>query len=261
MYLWKYWRESRISFAVGLVLVGLLFWGLLKMRVGYPEPATDYSQNGVALNTANSIPSQIFLVNFTILTLPLGFLALRFGSFGVGRDLGEGSGSFLFSRPRSHAFFVWSDWTYGIAQLLLLVLAANAVLAFGYHRLAPDSGPVLIAGEPVSLATIFVLHCVFGALFVGLIYGLTYFTSVLVKSRGVLLSLGIIVGYVIGKSIAKHYWPEITLPDFTLPVFSMSESGIAGFVPHLGLEIILRSALVMAFPIAAQILVQTRDID
>jgi len=261
MYLWKYWRESRITFAVGLALVGLLLWGMLKMHVGYPGPATAYSENGVALNTAQSIPPQMYLIITSILTLPLGFLALRFGSFGVGRDLGEGSGGFIFSRPRTRAFFVWSDWGYGMAQLLLLVLAANAVLAFGFHRIAPDSGPVLIAGQSFSMLSIFYLHCVAGLLLTGLLFGLTYFTSVLVKSRGVLLTIGVVVGYTIGKSIVKHYWPDVTLPDITLPEFSSSRFGIAGFADHLGLEIALRSALMLAFPIAAQLLLQQRDVD
>jgi len=261
MYLWKYWRESRITFAVGMALVGLLLWGMLKMHVGYPGPATGYSQNGVPLNTSQSMPPQMYLLITSILTLPLGFLALRFGSFGVGRDLGEGSGGFLFSRPSPRSFFVWSDWSYGMAQLLLLVLAANAVLAFCFHRIAPDSDPVLIAGQPFSMFSIFCLHCVAGLLLTGLLFGLTYFTSVLVKSRGVLLTIGVIVGYTIGKSIVKHYWPDITLPDVTLSEFSASRFGVAGFADHLGIEIALRSALVLAFPIAAQLLLQQRDVD
>jgi hypothetical protein len=151
-----------------------------------------------------------------------------------------------------------ADHTFGMTQLLLLVLALNAVLAFEVHRMAPGNGPVLIAGEPVSLAFIFVLHCVAGLLLTGLTFGLTYFTSVLVKSRGVLLSIGVIVAYTI---VVKHHWPEVTLPDFTLTEFSISHSMIAGFADHLGLSIALRGMLVMAFPIAAQILLQQRDID
>jgi hypothetical protein len=259
MYLLKYWRESRITFAVGLLLVGLLLWSAFKFHAGYPGPGVvGYSQNGVALNPAQPIPAQLYLVISLPLTIPLALLGLWFGSFGVGRDLGEGSGSFLFSRPRKRAFFVWSDWGFGMTQLLLLVLALNAVLAFEVHRMAPGNAPVLIAGEPVSLAFIFVLHCVTGLLLTGLTFGLTYFTSVLVKSRGVLLSIGVIVAYTI---VVKHHWPEVTLPDFTLTEFSISHSMIAGFADHLGLSIALRGMLVMAFPIAAQILLQQRDID
>ena len=259
MYLLKYWRESRIAFAVGLLLVGLLLWNAFKFHAGYPgRGVVGYSQNGVALNPAQPIPAQIYLVISLPLTIPLAFLGLWFGSFGVGRDLGEGSGSFLFSRPRKRAFFVWSDWGFGMTQLLLLVLALNAVLAFEVHRMAPGSGPVLIAGEPVSLAFIFVLHCVAGLLLTGLTFGLAYFTSVLVKSRGALLSIGVIVAYTI---VVKHHWPEVTLPDFTLTEFSMSRSMIAGFADHLGLSIVLRAVLVMVFPIGAQILLKQRDID
>jgi hypothetical protein len=262
MYLWKYWRESRITFAVGLLLVGLLLWSAFKFHVGYPgRGVVGYSQNGVALQPAQPIPAQIYLVITLPLTIPLAFLGLWFGSFGVGRDLGEGSGSFLLSRPRKRAFFVWSDWGFGMTQLLVLVVALNAVLAFEVHRMAPGSGPVLIAGEPVSLVFIFVLHCVAGLLLTGLMFGLTYFTSVLVKSRGVLLSIGVIAAYTIAKLVVKHYWPEVTLPDFTLTEFSISRSMIAGFADHLGLSIALRAVLVMAFPIAAQILLQQRDID
>src|ERR1035438_6933923 len=121
MYLWKYWRESRITFAVGMALVGLLLWGVLKIHVG----TVMQDPNGGGQIKDN----QIYLLIAAGLTLPFAFFSLKFGSFGVGRDLGEGSGSFLFSRPRSRAFFVWSDWGYGMAQLLLVAVAANLVLA------------------------------------------------------------------------------------------------------------------------------------
>ncbi len=260
MYLWKYWRESRITFAVGMALVGLLLWSMLKLSVGYPGPAQGYSENGVALNTARSIPPQIYLVIVSVLTLPLAFLGLRFGSFGVGRGLGEGSGSFLFSRPRTRAFFVWSDWGCGMAQLLLLVLAANAVLAFGYYRIAPDSGPVLVAGAPVSMATIFALHCVAGLLLTGLIFGLTYFSSVLTRGHGLMLAVGVLLAYFIAKAVMKYRW-QITLPDITLTEFVQSSTRNMRFADHLGLSIALRAGVALLFPFAAQWLLQTSDID
>ena len=34
MYLWKYWRESRITFAVALLLVALMLWAVLKISLG-----------------------------------------------------------------------------------------------------------------------------------------------------------------------------------------------------------------------------------
>ncbi len=255
MYLWKYWRESRISFIVGMLLVGLLLWAVLKIHLG--EMSTGPQESGQQ-NVA-----QLYLFLAVPLMLPLGFLGLRFGSFGVGRDLGEGSGSFLFSRPRSRAFFVWNDWGFGMVQLLAIVLAANAVLALAIYRIAPDSGPIFLDRHPVSMFTIFCLHCTAGLLLAGLMFGLTYFSSVLARGRGVMLAIGVVLAYSIGKSVIKHYWPEVTLPDFSLTEFSISPSPTmpAGFANHLDLEIALRSAVALAFPTAAQMLLQQRDID
>jgi hypothetical protein len=191
----------------------------------------------------------------------LAFLGLAFGSFGVGRDLGEGSGSFVFSRPRRREFFVWSDWGYGMGQLLLLVLAANSVLALAVHRAAADSGPILLDGEPVSMFSVFCLHCTSGLLLAGLMFGLTYFMSVLVKGRGVLLAIGVLITYALGSAVVKHYWPAVTLPDLNLTEFTMVATGGASFANHLGLDIVLRSTVALAFPVAAQFLLQQRDID
>jgi hypothetical protein len=252
MYLWKYWRESRITFAVGMALVGLLLWGVLKIQAGtVMRDSSAFGQSG---------DNQLYLLINGGLILPIAFFALKFGSFGVGRDLGEGSGSFLFSRPRSRAFFVWSDWGYGMAQMLLIVLAANAVLALAIHRMAPDSGPILVGGALVPMAYIFALHCVAGLLLIGLMMGLTYFCSVLARNRGVLLALGVVLAYYIAKAVLTYKW-HITLPDFTLTEFSMTPEGAPGFANHLGLEIALRAAVALAFPFAAQVLLQRRDVD
>jgi hypothetical protein len=253
MYLWKYWRESRITFAVGMLLVGLALWGVLKI------PAGSLVQ-GDPLNERDH-PSVLYLLVGGVLTLPLSFVAWQFGSFGVGHDLGAASGSFLFSRPRSRAFFVWSDWGFGITQLLLIVIAANLVLELAVHRAAGASGPLLLYGRPVSFFSVFCLHCAAGLLLTGLIFGLTYFSSVLLKSRGLMLSVGVLLAYLISKAVVKHYDPSINLPDITLTEFSMSGPMGAGFADRLGLAIALRAALALLFPVAAQLLLEQRDID
>ena len=66
--------------------------------------------------------------------------------------------------------------------------------------------------------------------------------------------------YLIAKGVAAHYWPDTPLPDLLLPEFSTSDSTIAGFAQNLGLSIALRTALALAFPFAAQKLMQLRDI-
>jgi len=111
------------------------------------------------------------------------------------------------------------------------------------------------------MLSIFSVDCVAGLLLAGLIFGLTYFASVLVKSRGVLLTLGVVATYLIGKQVVKYYWPGVNLPELTLSEFSVTHAMIISFAGGLGWSIALRAALVMAFPVAAQILVQRRDVD
>jgi len=107
---------------------------------------------------------------------------------------------------------------------------------------------------------VFCVHCVAGLLFVGLLFGLTYFCSVLVKRRGLVLSIGVVLAYLIAKAVAKYRW-QITLPDLTLTEFNMVFNGPPSFADHLGLAIALRSAVALAFPVAAQMLLQQRDVD
>ena len=249
MYLWKYWRESRSTFAVGLLLVGLMLWVFLK------------TLGVVQHETQNVSPAQIYIIMDGILMLPVAFLGLRYGTFGVGRDLGEGSGSFLFSRPRSRTFFVWNDWGFGMAQLLLIVVAANSVLLWAVHHIAPRSGPMRISGVPVSLFSVFCLHCTAGLLLCGLMFGLTYFCSVLSKRHGLIMTLCVLVAYLLAKSIVSHHWPDFDLPNLGLTEFSASPSIDGAFARNLGLIIALRAALALAFPVAAQMLLQQRDID
>jgi len=86
------------------------------------------------------------------------------------------------------------------------------------------SGPILLAGHPVSMLSIFACTAQPPAPD-GLLFGLTYFCSVLAKNRGVLLAIGIVVAYQIAKAVVKYKWPSITLPDLTLTEFSMTPRG------------------------------------
>ena len=111
------------------------------------------------------------------------------------------------------------------------------------------------------MASILLLHCVAGLLLVGSMFGLTYLCQVLTRGRGALLAIGVVLVYLIAKAVVKYKWPSITLPDLTLTEFSMTPQGPPGFAKNLGLEIALRAAVALAFPFAAQILLQQRDVD
>ena len=262
MYLWKYWRESRIAFLASLIGVAVM---LVLIYTGHSitiEPPPPFA--GI---------SGVLPVALALEAVPIIFLAWSFGSFGVGRDLGEKSGSFLFSRPRSLAFFVWRDWGFGLAQLLVIVIGVNMVLGFEFYRLLvslgdPYHGSFLLSGRPVPLAVIVALNCVGGFLLAALVFGLTYFSTVLVRNvKGVMLGAGVLLSYIVLKEVVSHYWPWISLPTIIPQEFAVSHpsqtSGraVISFVDNLGLFLTIRFAVILLFPLAAQFLLQKRDIE
>jgi hypothetical protein len=257
MYLWKYWRESRVAVIASLVVIFIVLLLTSKMH-------GDFIVNGRPL----SLPqlSIILPVLLFIQAFPVGFLAWIFGSFGVGRDLGERSGSFLFTRPASRAFFIWSDWGYGMAELLALVTVLNLVLGFMLHRLLlatgdPLHGKVLIADQPVALAAIVVLNIATTFLLAGLIFSVTYFSTIVARSaKGVMLAAGLLLGYVVLGVVVHHYWPGFNLPPIIPTVFAPVAASTPGFVDHLGLSLALRLAVILLFPFAAQLVLQKADI-
>jgi ABC-type transport system involved in multi-copper enzyme maturation permease subunit len=252
MYLWKHWRETRFIFIVSLMAIALLFV-LVASEVAFqggPPP------NLLASVFAMLLPVQIF---------PTAFIAWLLGSYGVGRDLGEKSGSYLFTRPASRASFVWRDWGYGAAQLFIIVALLNIVIGFQVYRIMVSSGDalhgsLLLANGPIKLVFLAAIESVGAFLVAALVFGVTYFSTVIVKhSRGVMLAAGSLLGYVILQAIVKHYWPNVELPHLIPDVFQAGPEGVT-FTNHLGLWLAIRAAVVLLFPFAAQMVLEKTDI-
>ncbi len=246
MYLWKYWRESRIVFFVSMAFLALLAFGMFNgvMKIEHDPSSVTAGPKGLVFLVA-ALPN--------LLALPFAFLAWLMGSFGVGRDLGEGSGSYIFTRPRLRAWFLWHDLAYGFAQIVLAIVIANLLIGYAIYRLA--GGDIMLGNaSSMSLPAMMSLDCLAVALFAGLIYGITYCTTIAVKnSRGVILGAGIVVGYLAMGMIVRHYWPVVQWPSLLLHAFQFSttSSGSAALSQHLGLFIAIRTAVMMLFPICA----------
>ena len=256
MYLWKYWRESRIPFLIGLLLIGLHMTVILSGHghvtvTGGPGSASDLRHPGVG-DDLRQVAS-VLLVFFYVQIAPLGFFAWLVGSFGVGRDLGEGAGSFLFTRPRKRAAFVWSDWGCGMAEVVVMCILGNLAIGMMIHRILlgmgdPLGGRIVFGDNAVPLSAAMTMSAVGGILIAGLIFSVTYASTVVVRhARGVILSIGLFVGYLIVGGIVHHYWEAVEFPDLTLHAFT----------PHgpntgAGLEIALRLLVLFLFPLLAQ---------
>jgi hypothetical protein len=255
MYLWKCWRDTRIVLVASLLCIGVLFVSIVSKDIVIDHHAPFE-------RLSNILPFAL-----TIQAFPIGFVAWLLGSFGVGRDLGERSGSYVFTRPRSRAYFVWCDWCVGMAQLLPIAALLNLVLGVLLHRIFvavgdPLHGSVIIAGRPVTLA--FVVWLNFGAayLLAGLVFSLTYFSTVIVKhAKGLIYGAGVLVGYLFLEGIVPHYWPGVHLPNLVLQEFIQSHREVMGISNYLGVSAVIRVGIILVFPFAAQLVLQKTDLE
>lgn len=252
MYLWKYWRESRILFGVSLLVIGGLFVAVLRER---------FETNGIPAEPSVNQIAALWMVFLNLQIFPLCFVAWMFGSFGIGRDMGEHSGSFIFSRPRKRAQFMWQDWSFGLLQVLMIDICLNLVIWLQFHR-ALGAGSIALGhqdiGVPVSQFC--GMTCIAAILLTALVFSLTYFSTIVLKSaRGVFLSAGVLLGYIVLGMVIRHYWPGLELPSLLLQIFSFFHHTptIGG---HLGLQIAIRTMIVLLFPIAAQFMLERADI-
>lgn len=122
MYLSKQWRESRIISGIAVLVLALLF--LLAVKGSIEIRSTHISADNQYQFGAVFIP--IFYVEAGLIAF-WGWLA---GGIGAGKNLGEESGSFLFTRPRRRAWFLWHDWGFAMAQITIIVLLVNLIVGF-----------------------------------------------------------------------------------------------------------------------------------
>jgi len=254
MYLWKYWRESRITFGIAMLLLAGLT--ALSLRGHVVIGGLDERQY------ANVVNGMLYAA-----AVPMAIVAWVLGSFGVGRSLGEGAGSYLFSRPRPRAWFLWLDWGCGLGLLAILVLLYNLLTSWMAHRImraggGPFSGQVSFRdlAEPVSLIHLMGLNAIAIFLFCGIIFGVVYLWTILVKNAlGVVMGAGTLACYVILSAVIKHNF-GYEMPDLLYRVYAISLGGVHGLQDHLGLSLALRAGIVALFPIAAQQVLNRIDI-
>ncbi len=256
MYLWKYWRESRNLFAGSLLAVAVLMVAILHEHLG-------------GANHHNPDIAQlwnIWSVFLSLQILPLCFTAWIFGGFGVGHDLGERSGSFVFSRPRSRAWFMWRDWSFGLSQILFIAICLNLAGWLQVHRVLvavgdPGRNFALSQSGALSIAPFAGLTCTAAFLLAALVFSLTYFSTILIKNaRGIFVSAGVVLGYHVLGAVVQHYWPSVELPSLLLQAFVSSNHTVHSLANHLGLDIAIRAGIVLFFPFAAQFVLERTDI-
>lgn len=259
MYLLKQWRESRILSAIAAVSLVLLLLLVVK-GVSAIDSMKSHGNDTLALG-------MMFVPLFYAEIFLIGFWSWLIAGIGVGKNLGEDSGAFLFTRPRRRAWFLWNDWGFAMGQITLIILITNLIFAILLNHIRvlmhlPMDIPVGPDGRHLSMIAMFVLVSVGVLLFSGLVYSVSYFSTILTRrSIGVMLGAGLFVAYLVTRAVLHHFYPALYLPNLIPPVFQDDAQGkFFGLSSHLAYIFAARAAFVMVFPIAAHILMSLSEI-
>lgn len=252
MYLWKCWRESRLFFILSAAYFVFLGWDCLWLY-----------QHAGSVHPHHHHGPVVFAIT--------GFLAIAcvvawyFGQTGVGRHFHQNAGDFFFTRPRTRRFFVWSEWGYGmaLAALLLAVTAFWASVASHLriaHMGSPQHDTVVSAASQFPVSEAMLLIALSVLLLAGILVGLAQLYSLLFRNGGYGLAAGL-------ATVVIYVWASIWLPrheDIHLPsLFFVSfhdHEHVLTLVPDFALQLLLRTALVLIFPLLTQLLLERFDI-
>lgn len=251
MYAWKCWRETRARFVLFLSMAATL---CALGAVGGAAKIDRVTRLGVVVRSTPRPVSQIWADGTTLAVGGWGTFitlcaAFGLGASGVGEEFRQHTLEFLLTLPRRRRFFVWTGWFVGVCQLLLLA-SLGAVSTFGtlvYLTGRVYTWRVLAAALPLLTG---------GAV----LYGLTYFMTVLTRSgrSGLSYSLGVSLIYLLLPVAADRLW-QIHVPSLSQLMAScewVTSCSIAFPATRLA-----GWALVgLAFPIGAQLLVENADV-
>ncbi len=253
MYLWKYWRESRIALVIATLSLLALTVLTFKGREG-------------AIDNPHAYAGVVYVLLF-VTAAPLALFAWGMGSFGVGRSLGEGAGAYLLTRPRRRSWFLWRDWSAGLTLVAIFLALVSVLEGAGIYRgLGAADAPVkqiIFHGgaDYSSLIESLGLNAIAAFLFCGLVFGIVYLMTIVLKNAlGIVAGGGVLAGYVILSALLDHY-TGYKLPELLLRVFNPpSHDGSMAFTNVLGVSMAVRAGVVLLFPIAAQLVLERSDI-
>ena len=173
MYFWKCWRDTRSFFIAFLIIAAAVI----------PVTALVCTGTGLMRDFGRDAASSTFGLLMTVITLGLG-------AIGAVHEFADKAVHFLFTKPRSRAYFVWVGWVVGCIEVLAIavvnLLAGGVTLAF-YSR-----GPFWSALFGALKGFDVVGISIYGAF----VYGQTYSLTAVLRNglRGLGASLGATTG-------------------------------------------------------------------
>jgi len=200
MYVWKCWRDTRSFFIVFAIIAVVVM----------PVAAVVCVGTGLLENFG----SEAFRSTFALI---ISFVALALAAVCASEEFAGSTIHFLFTKPRSRAYFLWTGWAVGCAELLAIALVnwAAGSLTLGHYSKNPLHSAILDSAMIQQLA---------GAAIYGLyIYCITYSLTVALRNglRGLGASMAIVFGLPFFAIAVRWRW-KINLPIPTVPIASLS---------------------------------------
>jgi hypothetical protein len=197
MIAWKCWRDNRSFMIAGLAWL-LLFWMVLLSHGPAVESGPQFTQRGPDL--LSRLMGEFLNLQIVVFAL----LAWGMGARGVGRDVGNGAGSFMLTRPVRRGSFVWAEWFVGIALLAALLNCSGLcywaavhfhMLRLIYFQLGPENQRMWVNATLSSGTVAIASLCAF--VFLVLVFSLTHCGTVIFRhsTRGLLVCIAVLLGY------------------------------------------------------------------
>ena len=229
MYFWKCWRDTRSFFIVSLIIAAIVMPVAAVVCVG--------------THLVEDFGTSAFLSTFGLI---LTAVALGLGSVGAIHELAEKTAHFLFTKPRSRAYFVWVGWAVGFAEFLAVAVVN---LLAGWLTLSHYGKNPFHSTLYGSITTQNILDPLIFCLWA---YCLTYALTVLLRNglKRLGASMAILFGLPFFAAAVRWRW-HIDLPLFPgLPLGSLP----------MAVSNIIWILIAMLFVLAAQLVVERTEI-
>jgi hypothetical protein len=231
MYLWKCWHDTRWFFVVFLGIAAL------------PMPMAAFaSHGGTAILDAGPLAFQnTFMMVVTAVAYALATICAI-------QEFTDKTVHFLFTKPRSRAYFVWTSWIVGFVEWLIL---ATVNLLVGWRVLAHYGVSAFSDAYPQRWNLVSPQKFIEAAVYAFFAYALTFALAAILRSglKGLGASLGLLAGMV-GIAVGLQMRWKIDLP---LPPQEIGHLPVA-------LSECVWIAMALLFVCAAQLVVERAEI-
>lgn len=246
MYLWKSWRDARLSVVIFLLPIVVMVYSFLRHA-----PAQ-------IMTSSHASGEWLLARGLSVMGVLLLFVAWSLGGDGIGHSIAEDRGAFLLTRPRRRRFFVWADS--GFSFGLMAALAWGMTLLFVLLTLVHVIG----FGPGMSVTPlVYLLIPLSGVVFAGLVYGVTYLCTILIPldKTARVISVAVLIAYAYLHFKADRAWGGVTqylFPSWWVDPFPYQFSSAPA--AHIWLELGRRVIAIVVLLLIAQVVLEQREI-